>query len=69
MLNGALTNLQRNRIAALGKEQGTTLSENDAFYKLLAQTVKSVQAENATEAGVLEGALIKLNTSVILELW
>ena len=57
------------RIAALGKEKGTTLSENDAFYKLLAQTVQSVQAENATEAGVLEGALIKLNTSVILELW
>ena len=57
------------RIAALGKEQGTTLTENDAFYKLLAQTVKTVQAENATEAGVLEGALIRLNTSVILELW
>ena len=57
------------RIATLGKEQGTTLTDNDAFYKLLAQTVQFVQAENATEAGVLEGALIRLNTSVILELW
>jgi hypothetical protein len=57
------------RIASLGREQGTALTEDDAFYELLAKTVKAVQAENATEPGVLEGALIKLNTSVILELW